>query len=43
MDIVPGLEGLARNTRYAMRTLVRTPGFTVTVVMTLALGGPRVS
>ena len=38
MDIVLAMEALVRNVRYAFRTLSRTPGFTLTVVMTLALG-----
>ena len=37
-DISLGLDILLRNVRYAVRSLVRTPGFTVTVVLTLALG-----
>jgi predicted permease len=32
------MEELARDTRYALRTFVRTPGLTVTIVLTLALG-----
>ena len=32
------LDGLARNARYAIRSLARAPGFTSTVVLTLALG-----
>ncbi len=31
------LDTATRNIRYALRTLARTPGFTVTVVLTLAL------
>lgn len=31
-------ETMLRNTRYAIRVLARTPGFTLTVVLTLALG-----
>lgn len=32
------LEDLLRDTRYGVRNLCRTPGFTVTVVLTLAIG-----
>jgi putative ABC transport system permease protein len=32
------VEALSRNARYAIRSLSRTPGFTITVVATLALG-----
>jgi putative ABC transport system permease protein len=32
------IEPLTRNLRYAIRSLLRTPGFTATVVLTLALG-----
>lgn len=38
MDISLWLEACVRNIRYAVRTLMRTPGFTVTAVLTLALG-----
>src|SRR5918996_695998 len=34
----PMLTGLRRDVRYALRTLVREPGFTAAVVITLALG-----
>jgi putative ABC transport system permease protein len=37
MDIAGWLDSSVRNVRYAVRTLVRTPGFTLTVVVTLAL------
>ena len=32
------IDPLARNLRYAIRSLLRTPGFTATAVLTLALG-----
>ena len=32
------MEGLLRNLRLAVRTLMRTPAFSVSVVATLALG-----
>ena len=35
---VPLLENLARDTRFALRQLMKTPGFTATAVITLALG-----
>jgi predicted permease len=38
VDVARGLESILRNARYALRTLARTPGFTVAVVATLALG-----
>jgi hypothetical protein len=34
---LPRLEALAKDTRYAMRQLARNPGFTLTVIVTLAL------
>jgi hypothetical protein len=37
MDITDWLDSSLRNIRYAVRTLTRTPGFTLTVVLTLAL------
>jgi putative ABC transport system permease protein len=38
VDISGWVDAMMRNVRYAFRTLVHTPGFTVTVVLTLALG-----
>ncbi|MGH9159885.1 MAG: ADOP family duplicated permease [Vicinamibacteraceae bacterium] len=38
VDIAGWLDALFRNVRYAVRTLARTPVFTATVVLTLALG-----
>jgi putative ABC transport system permease protein len=35
---IPLLENLVQDTRYAVRSLRRTPGFTLTVVLTLAVG-----
>jgi len=37
-DISGWMDTALRNVRYAFRTLTHTPGFTVTVVLTLALG-----
>src|SRR5260370_16907971 len=42
MDIHDWLESGVRNLRYALRGLTKTPAFTVTVILTLALGiGPN--
>lgn len=38
VDVAGWIDGLRRNVRYAVRSLVRTPAFTATVVLTLALG-----
>jgi len=38
MDISERLDAMLRNLRLALRTLAKTPGFTATVVITLALG-----
>lgn len=37
MDINAGLESLVRHLKYACRALAKTPAFTVTVILTLAL------
>ncbi|MPZ21293.1 MAG: FtsX-like permease family protein [Luteitalea sp.] len=38
VDVAGWVDGLRRNGRDAVRALARTPGFTATVVLTLALG-----
>jgi putative ABC transport system permease protein len=38
VDISRAVDALIRNLRHASRSLARTPGFTITVVLTLALG-----
>ena len=38
VNISVRIEGIRRDIRYAIRSLARTPGFTVTVLLTLALG-----
>ena len=38
VDVEQWIETLVRNVRYACRALVRTPAFTLTVVLTLAVG-----
>jgi putative ABC transport system permease protein len=38
MDIHEWLESMVRNLRYGVRVLAKTPAFTITVILTLALG-----
>ncbi|MGH9162061.1 MAG: permease prefix domain 1-containing protein, partial [Vicinamibacteraceae bacterium] len=38
VDVAAWMDGRRRNLRYAVRALARTPAFTATVVLTLALG-----
>ncbi|MET1082123.1 MAG: ABC transporter permease, partial [Burkholderiales bacterium] len=38
VDIAGWVDDVVRNVRYAVRSLARVPGFTTTVVLTLALG-----
>jgi putative ABC transport system permease protein len=38
MDVSVLVDGIQRDVRYAIRALGRTPGFTLTVLLTLALG-----
>ena len=38
MDIHTWLEAIGRNLKYGVRTLAKTPVFTMTVILTLALG-----
>ncbi|MFC5862072.1 ADOP family duplicated permease [Acidicapsa dinghuensis] len=35
---LPSLEGWARDVKYAMRTLMRTPGFSLVAILVMALG-----
>lgn len=37
-DVAPGLEGVGRDVKFALRLLRKSPGFTVTAIVTLALG-----
>src|SRR5947209_18820466 len=38
MDIAEGLDAILRNVRLSLRALANSPGFSITVVLTLALG-----
>src|SRR5579859_4781542 len=38
MNVIPSLDTVFRDFKYALRTLARTPGFTVIAILTLALG-----
>lgn len=38
VDVAGWLDGLARNLRYALRTIRRAPGFAATVIVTLGVG-----
>lgn len=38
MDINTALDSMIRNLRYAVRALARSPAFTITVILTLAMG-----
>jgi hypothetical protein len=38
MDINTCLDGMVRHRRYGVRTLAKTPAFTITVILTLGLG-----